>query len=63
MFFFSIREYEDKIVVGSGSDSDHFRVCMTSLALLKMCDGRNQNFVTMMGIDGTYKMDIVAKAI
>ena len=35
MFFFSKREVNDKIVVGDGSEGDHFNVCMTSLALLK----------------------------
>ena len=56
MFFFSIREKEDKIVVGNGSDNDHFNVCMTSYALLCNSDGSNQNHVTCTGIDATYKI-------
>ena len=43
-------------VLGDGSDSDHFHVCMASYALLKNMDGSNQNHVTCYGIDATYKI-------
>ena len=54
--FFSKREVNDKIVVGDGSEGDHFNVCMTSLALLKNLDGSNQNHISCHGIDATYKI-------
>ena len=57
MFFFSInKNNEDKIVVGTGNDNEHFYICATSLALLNNCDASNQNHITMYGIDGTYKI-------
>ena len=56
MFFFSVRQVNDRVVVGNGSDSDHFRVCATSLKLLNFANGHNQNNETMHGIDGTYRI-------
>jgi len=53
MFFFSCNEKDDKIVVGEGTDGDHFNVCMSTLALLTNVDGSNQNHVTCTGIDAT----------
>ena len=55
--FFSKREVNDKIVVGDGSEGDHFNVCMTSLALLKNLDGSNQNHICHYIADQFFRCD------
>ena len=53
-FFFNFKRNEDnKIVVGDGSDDDHFNMMLTSMKLLEMLDS---NIEGMFHIDGTYKL-------
>ena len=54
IFFFSSKETNDKIIIGS--EDNHFNLCMTSYKLLLSCDSSNQNNTTMFGVDGTYKI-------
>jgi hypothetical protein len=55
LFFFSIRMNNNKIVVGCGSDDDHFNICCTSYRLLSYC-GIQQYYGSIYHIDGTYKI-------
>ena len=52
-FYFNY-EMNDKIVVGNGSPTDHFRVCFTSFRLLQYT-----TYIQLNGgcycIDGTYR--------
>jgi hypothetical protein len=52
-FFFSIFVDFDRL--GTGSDSDHFRVCMSSIKLLRQC-AIYQIAGSAYCIDGTYKI-------
>ncbi len=55
-FFLSIFvDSDDLIRLGTGSDSDHFRVCMSSIKLLKQC-AIYQVTCSAYCIDGTYKI-------
>jgi hypothetical protein len=42
--------------IGSGSNEDHLRICMTSLNLLKTLDTSNQGHCGIFHIDGTHKI-------
>ena len=55
-FFFSIFvDCDDWIRMGTGAQNDHFRVCMSSIKLLKTCE-LVQPFGSSYCVDGTYKI-------
>ena len=45
----------DNIILGTGAENDHFRVCMSSISLLSQCN-TVQFYGAMYHIDGTYKI-------
>jgi hypothetical protein len=56
VFFFSIfADFDDLIRLGTGSENDHFRVCMSSIKLLRQC-AIYQITGSAYCIDGTYKI-------
>ena len=56
-FFFSceLDGTNNDIILGTGADDDHFRVCMSSISLLTQCN-IVQFYGAMYHIDGTYKI-------
>ena len=47
-FFFNFKRNEDnKIVVGDGSDDDHFNMMLTSMKLLEMLDSNIEGIFTL----------------